>query len=135
MELLVTLCGYVATYRNWVEDSIYSTKLWLANIEAQGVSHFQEWKEHVRSTVVHVKAVEISVKTLQHDSIELTNLSNKHDEELGMIFNRFATFHSSLQKSTHTVTERIDMIEASNLGVTGTSTSLPEQLILESKVE
>ena len=47
-----------------------------------------------------------------------------------MIFNSFSIFQSYLQKSIQTVTERIDMIEASKLGGTATATVLPEQLIL-----
>ena len=51
-----------------------------------------------------------------------------------MIFNSFATFQSSLQKSTQTFTERVDIIEASNLGGTVMETGLPDQMILERKV-
>ena len=52
-----------------------------------------------------------------------------------MIFKSFDTFQSYLQKFIHTVTERVGTIEASILGGTETVTGLPENLILERKVE
>ena len=88
--------------------------------------HFLERKEHVREAVEQVKEVDIYLKTMQQELIELTNLSTKHDDDLGMIFNIFDTFQSSLQKYIQTVTERIDMIEASNVGGTAVATGLRE---------
>ena len=99
------------------------------------MSHFPEWKEHVHTAVQQVKAAEISVKTLQQELIELDNLSTKHDDKLGMIFNSFANFQYSLHKYILTVTKRIELTEASNLGGTETLAGLPEQLILDRKVE
>jgi len=57
VELLRTLCGDVSDNLVWVDESIHSTKLRLANIEAQDVSHFSEWKEHVRADVGQLKMV------------------------------------------------------------------------------
>ena len=119
----------------WVEESIHSKNTRLADIEAQGVSNFPEWKERVWAAVGQVKAAEISVKTLKQEVIQLNNSSTKHDDELGMIFNSFDTYQSPLQKSIQTATERIDNIEASKLGGIETVTVIPEQLILERKVE
>ena len=65
VELLGGLCRNVSADRLWVDESILSTNLWLADIEVQGVSHFPEWKEHVRATVGQINVAEISVKTLQ----------------------------------------------------------------------
>ena len=62
-------------------------------------------------------------------------MSTKHYDKLGMIFNSFANFQSYLQKSIQTFSKRVDIIEASNLGGTATATGLPEQLILDKKVE
>ena len=118
MELLGTLCGYVSADQMWVEDSIHSTNLYLADIEAQGVYHFPECKEHVQAAAIQEKAAEISVKNLQHHLIELANSSTKHDEKLGIIVNSFATFQSSLQKSIQNFTKSVDMMEPSNLGIT-----------------
>ena len=53
--LLGILCGDVLSYRAWVDDSIHSTNLRLVGIEAQGVSRFPEWNEHVREAVGQVK--------------------------------------------------------------------------------
>ena len=61
-------------------------------------------------------------------------MSTKHNDKLGVIFNSFATFQFSLQKSIQAFTECFLMIEASNLGGTETSMGLPDQLILERKV-
>ena len=69
MEILGTLCGYVLADRTWVEDSIHSTNLRLAYIEAQGVSYFPEWREHFQVAVGQVKVAEKSVKTLQQELI------------------------------------------------------------------
>ena len=77
-----------------------------------------------------VKALEISVKNLQQELIQWTNSSTKQDEEPGMIFNSFATFQSYPQNSIQTVTERVDMIEASNLGGMVMAADIPGQLIL-----
>ena len=118
-----------------VEESIHSKNLHLVDVEAQGVSQFTEWKEHVRKFVGKVKAEEIYIKTLQQELLKLTNSSNKHDDELGMILNIFATFKSSLQKSIQTVTDRVDKIEAYNLGGMAMVTGIPVKLILERKIE
>ena len=48
--ILGNLCRYVLADRVWVDESILSTKMWLEDIEAQGVSHFTEWKDHVRAS-------------------------------------------------------------------------------------
>ena len=119
----------------WLEESIHSTNLRLAKIEAQGVSHFTEWKEHVHTAVGQVKAANISVKALQQELIALTNSSTKHDDWLGIIFKSFDTFQSSLQKSMKTVTKRIDNIEDYNLGGTATVTGIPDHLILDRRIE
>ena len=79
--------------------------------------------------------MEIPIKNLQQELIELAKLSTKHDDELGMILNSFSTFQSSPQKLIWTVTDRVDLTEDSKLGGTEMSTGLPEKLILESKVE
>ena len=66
--LFGTLRGDILEDWTWVEDIIYSTNLLIADIadiEAQGVSKFSEWKEHVQAAVGQVKAAEISVKNLQ----------------------------------------------------------------------
>ena len=97
------------------------------------MSHFAEWKEHVKADVVQIKAEEISVKTLQQE-LMLTNSSTKHNDELGMIFNSFSDFKSSLQKSIHTVTESVDRIEDSTLVVSTIDTSINENLILERNI-
>ena len=110
---------------------MHSTNLRLADIEVQGVSQFTEWKEHVRKFVGKVKAEEIYIKTLQQELLELTNSSNKHDHKLGMIFNDFSTFKSSLQKYIQNLTERIDKIDTSNLGGTLTVMGIHDQLILD----
>ena len=73
-----------------------------------------------------VKVAEISIKYMETELIQLTNSSTKYDDELGMIFNSFATFQSSLQKSIQTVTKRVDNIVASNLSGTATVTGLLE---------
>ena len=52
-----------------------------------------------------------------------------------MIFNSFSGFQSSLHNYIHTVTKRVDSIEASTLVGTTTMTSLPEHLILDRKIE
>ena len=113
-----------------MDESILSTKLRLANIEAQVASHFPEWKEHVRATVGQIKVADTSVKTLQQELIELTNLYTKYNYKLGMIFRSISSFKSSIQKSIQTVTKRAYRIEAFTLVVTTTRTSLPEQKIL-----
>ena len=79
--------------------------------------------------------MEIPIKTLQQELIELAKLSTKHDDELGMILNSFSTFQSSPHKLIWTVTDRVELTEDSKLGGTEMSTGLPEKLILESKVE
>ena len=119
----------------WLKESIHSTNLWLADIDAQGVYHFPEWNEHFRADVGQVKTAEISVKNLKHYLIELNNSSTKHDDKLGMIFKSFATLQSSLHKSIQIVTKRVDKIEASKLGGTETVTGLPDQLIFERKLK
>ena len=48
-----------------MEESIHSKNLQLADIKAQGVSHFPSLKEHVLASVVQVKVKKISVKYLQ----------------------------------------------------------------------
>ena len=73
VELLGTLCGDVLEYHKWVDESIQSTNMRLADIEVQGMSHFPEWTEHVRASVGQVKAAEISVKNTQYELIELNN--------------------------------------------------------------
>ena len=73
-----------------------------------------------------VKVAEISIKYMETELIQLTNSSTKYDDELGMIFNSFANFQSSLQKSIQTVTKRVDNIVASNLSGTATVTGLLE---------
>ena len=82
VELLGDLCRYFL--ENWaqVDERILSTNLRLADIEAQGVSHFPEWKQHVWAAVGQIKVAEISVKTLQQELTELTNSSTKHKDEL-----------------------------------------------------
>ena len=52
-----------------------------------------------------------------------------------MIFNSFYDFQSSLKKSIKTVTEPVDSVEASNLVGKTMVTSIPENLILERKIE
>ena len=79
-----------------MEESIHSKNPRLADIEAQGVSNFPEWKERVWEAVVQVKAAEISVKTPKQELIEFANSSTKHDGKLGIIFNIFAAFRSSI---------------------------------------
>ena len=69
VELLGTLCRAVSVGWAWVVDSILSTNLRLADIEAQGVSCFLECKEHVRTAVEQIQVAEISVKTLQQELI------------------------------------------------------------------
>ena len=113
-----------------MEESIHSKNPRLADIEAQGVSNFPEWKERVWAAVGQVKAAEISVKTLKQEVIQLNNSSTKHDDKLGMIFNSFATLQSSLHKSIQIVTKRVDKIEASKLGGTLTVIDIPEKMIL-----
>ena len=135
MELLGTLCGDVLEYNKWVEESIQSKNMQLADIEAQGVSHFPELKEHVQSYVGQVKAAEISVKTLKQEVIQLNNSSTKHDDELRMILKSFSVFRYSLQKSIQTVTGNVEKVEDSTLVGTATVTSLPEKMILENKIE
>ena len=109
-----------------MDESIKYTNLRLVYIKAQGVYHFSEWKENAQVYVGQINAVEISIKSLQQELIELTNFSTKNDDELGMIFNSFSAFQSSLQKSIHTVTECVDKIEASNLVGMTTVIGLPE---------
>ena len=48
-----------------MDESIISINMRLAEIEAQGVSHFPEWKEHVQAAVVQKKVAEMSIKNLQ----------------------------------------------------------------------
>ena len=62
-------------------------------------------------------------------------MSTKHNDKLGMIFNLFSDFQSSIQKSIQTVTERVDRIKASTLVETKIVTSIPEKLILERKIK
>ena len=57
------------------------------------------------------------------------------NDELGIIFNSFSDFQYSLQKYIHTVTKRVDTIEAYILVGTTMMTSFPEQLILERKIK
>ena len=118
-----------------MEEYIHSTNLRLVDIEAQGVSHFPEWKDHSQAAVRQVKTAEISVETLQQELIELAKSSSKHNYELVMIFNSFSTFQSSLQKSINTVNKRVDLMEDSNLDGTAMSTGLPKQLTLDMEVE
>ena len=80
MEILGKMCGDVSADLLWLEESIQPTNLRLADIDAQGVSHFPEFKEHVQEVVAQVKAAEISVKNLQQELIELTNSSTKYDD-------------------------------------------------------
>ena len=54
---------------------------------------------------------------------------------MGVIFNSFYDFQSSLKKSIKTVTEPVDSVEASNLVGKTMVTSIPENLILERKIE
>ena len=61
-------------------------------------------------------------------------MSTKHNDELGMIFNSFYGFKSSLQKFIRVVTDSVDRIEDSALVVTTTMTIIPEQLILDRKI-
>ena len=75
---------------------MHSANLRIADIDAQGVYHVPEWKEHVRAAVGQVKAAEISVKTPKQELIEFANSSTKHDGKLGIIFNIFAAFRSSI---------------------------------------
>ena len=56
------LCRDVLADQVWVDKIILSTNLRLADIEAQGVFHFPEWKEHVQAAVGQIKMAEISVK-------------------------------------------------------------------------
>ena len=51
-----------------------------------------------------------------------------------MIFNSFSDFKSSLQKSIHTFTERVDRIEDSTLVVSTIDTSINDNLILERNI-
>ena len=44
VEILRTLCGDVLVDQIWVEESIHSRNLQLADIEVQGVSNFTEWR-------------------------------------------------------------------------------------------
>ena len=69
MDLLGTLCRDFLLYRVWVDESILSTNLRLADIESQVVSHFPEFKEHVQADVVQIKVTEMSVKTLEQKLI------------------------------------------------------------------
>ena len=62
VKLLETLCRYVLAHQALVNEIIISTKLWLADIEKKGMSHFTESKEHVQAAVRQIKAEEISVK-------------------------------------------------------------------------
>ena len=57
VDLLGTLCRYFLVDRAWVDKSILSTNLRLADIEAQGMSHFPSLKEHVHSAVGQIKVV------------------------------------------------------------------------------
>ena len=54
---------------------------------------------------------------------------------LGMIFNSFSDFTSSLLKSIHTVIEGVYRIEASTLVGTTTVISIPENMTLERNIE
>ena len=47
-----------------MDERILYTNLWIADVEAQGVSHFPEWKEHVQASVGQIKVAEISVKNI-----------------------------------------------------------------------
>ena len=96
LEILGMLYGDVLEDRTLVEDSIHSANLRLADIEAQGVYHFTEWKDYIQAAVGQVKAAEISVKTPKQELIEFANSSTKHDGKLGIIFNIFAAFRSSI---------------------------------------
>ena len=44
VEILRTLCGDVLVDQIWVEESIHSRNLQLADIAVQGVSNFTEWR-------------------------------------------------------------------------------------------
>ena len=65
MDLLGNMCRYVSADRVWVDEGIISTNMRLTDIEAQDVSRFPEWKEHVRAAVGQINVADISVKTLQ----------------------------------------------------------------------
>ena len=62
VDLLGNLCRDVLADRVWVDESILSTNLRLSDIEAQGLSHFTEWKDHVQAAVGQIKVTDMSVK-------------------------------------------------------------------------
>ena len=62
MDLLGDLCRDVSAYQVWLNESILSTNLRLSDIEAQGLSHFTEWKDHVQAAVGQIKVTDMSVK-------------------------------------------------------------------------
>ena len=64
MDLLDNLCRDVSADRTWVDESILSTNLRLADIEAQGVSHFPEWKEHIQASVGQINVADMSIRIL-----------------------------------------------------------------------
>ena len=56
VNLLENICRYVLAHQALVNEIIISTKLWLADIEKKGMSHFTESKEHVQAAVRQIKA-------------------------------------------------------------------------------
>ena len=114
VEILGDLCRDVLEDRAWVDESILSKNLKLADIESQDVYNFLEYKEHVWAAIRQITA-EIPVKNLKQKLVELTNSSTKHNDELQMIFNSFSACQSYLQRFIQNFTKRIDRIEASTL--------------------
>ena len=83
MDHLETLCRDISADWACTDDIILSTNLHIEYIEAQGVSYFVEWKEHICAAVGKIKLAEISVTNIQQELIERTNLSTKHDDKFG----------------------------------------------------
>ena len=104
VDLLGNLCRYFSSDWACLDESSISTNTQLADIEAQVMFHFPKWKEHLHADVEHIKVEEMSVKTIQQVLLELNNWFNKQNDKLGMIFNSFSDFQSSLQKPIQTVT-------------------------------
>ena len=64
VDLLGNICRDASADWAWVDESIISTNLRLADIEAQGVSHFPEWKEHVQASVGQINLAEMSIRII-----------------------------------------------------------------------
>ena len=80
VERLQKLCADVALDRTWAEKGLHTTNIRVADLEAQGLENFPEWRKKLRMALEQVGWAEAAVRDLQV-SLGYANFTQKNHED------------------------------------------------------